>query len=318
MSILKNILEKSSNDELVTSLSAVYESNPLKWEAVFNQVKYHAASLKYEQIEINEQTCIPLSVILCEEINKLRQNPHCYIKHLDAHVEKFKDEYIYINNNGKIILTKDGKNGVYNAKLFLDSCKSCDVLLSVSQELETKVKFDSISFYNSPLNNYINNLSLQQRLSDHKNKRGVIIKFTQFGIQDVIDVIVSLLIDDGIATKCHRDFLLSSDLKFIGAVYNSHSMYDHMISVAMSTINIVETPTFMYAVSISNIDQFDNQVRLNIRSIPEKGEEIEMLIVNALKDGCVVHYEYNINTVKLTTVKELIDGKQVKQIEFNI
>lgn len=318
MSILKNILDKSSNDELVSSLTGLYESNPLKWEAVFNQVKFNTASIQYRQSELNEQTCTPFSAILCEEINKLRQNPCCYIRHLNSHIEQFKDEHIFLNSNGKAILTKDGKNGAYNAKLFLESCKSCDVLLSVSLELEMKVKFDSASFYNSPTNNHDTNLSLHRRLSKYQNNRGVLIKFTQFGIQDAIDMVVSLLIDDGIATKCHREFLLSSDLKFIGAMYYTHSMYDHVINVAMSTINTFEAPDSMYSVRMSNIDQFDDQVRLNILSIPEKGEEIEQLIVNALKDGCVLDYEHKINIVTLTSVKELINGKQIKQIEFNI
>ena len=159
---LQNILEKSSSIELVSCLSALFKSSPLKWETIFNQVKCNAVEttnkIKAEQNTLGEhvlnsigehevKTC---STILCDEINRLRQNPNCYIHHLDDHLEKFKDEYIYCSNTGKIIRTKDGKKGVYDAKSFLESCaKSCDTLLSVSAELEMNCTLDSDYFYNS-------------------------------------------------------------------------------------------------------------------------------------------------------------------------
>lgn len=320
---LQNILEKSSSSELVSCLSALFKSNPLKWETIFNQVKCNAVEttnkIKAEQNTLGEHEVKTCSTILCDEINRLRQNPNCYIQHLDDHLEKFKDEYIYCSNTGKIIRTKDGKKGVYDAKSFLESCaKSSDTLLSVSAELEMYCTLDSDYFYDSSSNNYDSNHSFQQRLSNHKNNRGIVVKFAQFGIQDVIDLIVSLLIDDGIPSRCHREFLLNADFKFIGAVYSTHLMYDHIINVALSTMNIFDDNSFLYSASISNIDQYDNQVRSNVLTIPGQGEKIDVLIFTELKDGCVVDYERKKNVVKLTSVKELINGKQIKQIEFNI
>jgi hypothetical protein len=112
--------------------------------------------------------------------------------------------------------------------------------------------------------------------------------------------------------------LLNADFKFIGAVYSTHLMYDHIINVALSTMNIFDDDSFLYSTSISNIDQYDNQVRSNVLTIPGQGEKIDMLIFTELKDGCAVDYERKKNVVKLTSVKELINGKQIKQIEFNI
>jgi len=318
MTKLLNILEKSSIDELVSSLSVLFESNPMKWEGIFCQVKSNALNMKHGKGYANGPNVMSFSAVLSDEINKLRQNPRCYIEHLDAHLEKFKDEYIYSGNNDRLIRTKEGKQGVYEAKSFLDSCKCCDSLLSISSELEMNAKLDSDSFYDSSADNY-EPTSLQQRLSNHEYKRGVIIKLTQFGIQDAISLVVSLVIDDGISTRCHREFLFSKDLKYLGAVCGAHSIYDHIINVAMSNTNIFDVSILnTYAVFLSNINQFDNEVRSNILSIPDKGKDIEMLIATELMDGCTVDYEQKCDKIRLMSVKELEHGKQMKQIEFGV
>lgn len=41
-------------------------------------------------------------------------------------------------------------------------------------------------------------------------------------------IVISLLVDDGVSSRGHRDNILSSEFKFIGVAYGSHKTYDHM------------------------------------------------------------------------------------------
>jgi len=64
-------------------------------------------------------TALPFSISLCDEINLLRQNPPAYAVHVQAHLDRFIDDYIYKKPTGSKIRTKEGVKSKLNTLLIL-------------------------------------------------------------------------------------------------------------------------------------------------------------------------------------------------------
>lgn len=69
-----------------------------------------------------------------------------------------------------------------------------------------------------------NGASFEKRLRK-KIKTGMIAECCDYGNADALDIVMSLLIDDGIASLGHRKNILYPQLKFVGIAIEAHKTY---------------------------------------------------------------------------------------------
>ena len=160
------------------------------------------------------------------EHNKIRSNPSSYIEILQKQMTYFKGDILYRPKEVPI-QTNEGVKAFEQAIEFLKEKKPVPEL--IFDERLSKAAAD-----------HANDIGpkglLSHESSDGKNVSDRIEKYAEwdgaccenidFGAKNAVDVIVSLVVDDGVANRGHRKNLFNPDVKYLGVASASHREYD--------------------------------------------------------------------------------------------
>ncbi len=163
------------------------------------------------------------------EINKLRSNPAKYAREF---IEPLKDYY-----KGKLLnypddlplKTKEGIKALYECIKDLKSAKPSPILRpsdGLSKAAYDHVKEQSVSGKTGHNGN--NNKGFRFRIEKYGNWNKRIAENIAYGDISPRQVVIYLLIDDGIYTRGHRKNFLNADFQTIGLAVGSHPYYGKM------------------------------------------------------------------------------------------
>jgi len=159
--------------------------------------------------------------------NQVRRDPQSFIPKLEAMLKCF-DGTLY-RKPGKIPLrTNEGPAAIKECIDFLRTAKPlCDFTLSDGMSQACQDHANDIGPKGKVSHNGSDGSSFSQRLERYGDWSGTVGENCEFGGDTGEEVIISLLVDDGVTSRGHRKNIFNSEFKFVGIGCAGHQAYDH-------------------------------------------------------------------------------------------
>lgn len=77
--------------------------------------------------------------------------------------------------------------------------------------------------------------TLPKRINRYGNNTGLIAENVSYGEHTGLMVVISLLIDDGVSSRGHRENIMDSGLSICGVKWGSHPKYDEMCAICFAS-----------------------------------------------------------------------------------
>jgi hypothetical protein len=164
---------------------------------------------------------------LVAEHNAIRTNPKSYIPILEKYISYFKGDTIYKPGHTTGIMTDEGKSAYQEAIKFLKTVKPLgelelsDDLSKASQDhaddIGPKGECDHTGSDGSGPSDRIERY-LQWDITCSEN--------IDFGGSCAEEVIVSLVVDDGVSDRGHRTNIFNSEINYIGVGIADHTQFE--------------------------------------------------------------------------------------------
>lgn len=167
------------------------------------------------------------------EINECRENPAAYAYRLESWVEMYAGNVRYRDEDVPV-LTTEGVSALSQAISQLKRTPPSPPLL-FSPGLFSAAQLHCEGLGAEGGTSHQGDLGLRQRLAKFGHWGGKVVEALDFGSIAAREVVVSLLIDDGLPTREHRTALVSPDYRLIGVGFGPHEAYKSVCTVLLAT-----------------------------------------------------------------------------------
>ncbi len=159
------------------------------------------------------------------ELNKVRQNPQDYVENLKI----LRNQYngMFVQKGGVLFKTQEGVQAVNEAIVYLQSIKSLPPLL-LSNGL-SKAAFDHViqqGKVGQTGHTGNDGLTPDKRIQKYGSWLYTMGENISYGSKTPRDVILDLIVDDGVPDRGHRINIFNPDFKLTGIAYGPHTRYD--------------------------------------------------------------------------------------------
>ncbi len=165
------------------------------------------------------------------EHNKIRVDPRSYIPYLEAQKQLLKDKILYRPNEVPIE-TNEGQFAYEEAIEFLKKQKPLETL--THDERIAKACMDHAGDLGKKglvSHDSSHGKSVSERIEAYCEWEECCAENLDFGTKTGRDVIISLLIDDGVEDRGHRENMFKEGVKFIGIACTMHKEYETVIVI---------------------------------------------------------------------------------------
>ena len=162
------------------------------------------------------------------ELNRLRLDPHTYIPALEEHKQGFTGNRKYISKN-VILLTQEGVKPVDEAIEFLKKAPAVPALkLSVGMSRAARDHVLDMGPEGKIGHFGTDGSSPGERLQRYGKPVGWVAENIGFGDARGKNMVMILLVDDGVPDRGHRKKMLSGQYTQVGIACGPHKVYRHM------------------------------------------------------------------------------------------
>ena len=170
------------------------------------------------------------------EMNHCRQNPKEYAEtSLKKRLECFVYDKIYIDANGKRIKTKEGRGRILEA---IDELKAMQPVepLTYDEGLTNAAGFhcSDIGPSGHTGHNSSDGTSMGDRLKRFVKDRMTMGENIDYGNSSAEDIVISLVIDDGVPSRGHLKNIMNSSFRRAGVAIGPHKKYKFMCVIDFS------------------------------------------------------------------------------------
>lgn len=167
-----------------------------------------------------------------DELNLARTQPAKYADFLEQHKARFEDDMTYKLPGGGRIRTQEGLKAVDEAIGFLKKAKPIGKLalsdaLSKAAEDHTK----DIGKAGIVGHDGTDGSSSTDRMKRHGEWKKTCGENIAFGPDEPREVVMQLIIDDGVTNRGHRVNIFNQDYKVVGISAGPHAKYGNMVTM---------------------------------------------------------------------------------------
>jgi hypothetical protein len=271
-------------EDAVNSLLPYYMEDMEKCMKVHNELMARVSGkMQLPNVPVGaEDKNKQFSADLVNVLNQVRMRPHCFLAHAQNHLSSFTDEFVHRDKHNRpniAIRTKEGRTAVMECIEFLKTAEPCPPLelnaLLDKCAAEHVVKVSSPTFRV----NKDKTLSLGDRFANYGNWRGSIGEVVSFGDSRAIDIVLSLLIDDGALSRGNRASVFDPSYTQVGAAITSLDAEDGSsccvieFAASMSDWSFFQREAVVVSsnrLNISDRDAEDCGLKLNYGTIDTK------------------------------------------------
>jgi uncharacterized protein YkwD len=184
------------------------------------------ASKSSDGIQADWMTDFELGVII--ETNLARADPAEYAKHLEEYRSRYKGDNIFATKRGNM-MSQEGLKAVDEAIAYLKKAKKLPPIMpSRGLSRAAKAHADDIGPEGITGHDGTDGSTSKQRIERQGKWKSTIGENISFGSHSARDVIMSLIIDDGVPSRGHRTNIFASGFKVAGVAVGKHKKYGVM------------------------------------------------------------------------------------------
>lgn len=173
----------------------------------------------------NEINFDELAISVFNEMNRVRQDPTCFIEKLERDKKFFKDK-IFRHPTELPIETYEGVQGLEDAISFLRSQEPLNSF-TYSKYLELAAKEHAQDIGSKGLSSHegSDGSSLCDRIERHTEWDGAIAENLDFCYKFAENIVMNLIVDDGSKEKHQRANLFNPDFEYVGVGCDNHKTF---------------------------------------------------------------------------------------------
>ena len=166
-----------------------------------------------------------ISKKLFEEQNKIRTNPKSYIPKLENWLSKFRQNTLYLLNENPL-RTFEGVSAVKEAINFLSNQRSLPEY-EYSKELSQSAldHVNDIGKNGLTTHEGSDNNNLTDRIEKYCEWDGMVAENLDFGFKEGSNIIMNMVVDDGVKERCQRRNMFNKEFKYIGIGVGPHKIF---------------------------------------------------------------------------------------------
>ena len=159
------------------------------------------------------------------ESNRIRTNPKAYIPILEEYLQNFDGNLLTLPGKNEILETEEGPRAYKEAIEFLKVQRPINII-EFDEEASKVAQEYSKFLLNSKEDQIEDETQIEQRVEKYLEYDYSLSENIDFGGSTGIEVIVNLLVDDGVKNRTHRDNLFSDKYEYYGVAVFEHPNYD--------------------------------------------------------------------------------------------
>ena len=175
---------------------------------------------------MSSETCERIKREVIIESNRIRTNPKAYIPILEEYLNNFDGNLLTLPDKHEILETEEGPKAYKEAIEFLKNQKPINAI-EFDEEASKAAQDYSKFLSNSKEDQVENENQIEQRVEKYLDYDYSISENIDFGGSSGVEVIINLLVDDGVKNRTHRDNLFSDKFEYYGVAVFEHPEYDY-------------------------------------------------------------------------------------------
>ena len=161
------------------------------------------------------------------ETNRIRTNPKAYIPILEKYLENFDDNILTRPDKNECIETQEGPKAYKEAIEFLKNQKPINEIEFDEEASKVAEEYAKKLSNSGEDEQGEDETHIEERVEKYLDYDFAISECIDFGGSTGIEVIVNLLVDDGVKLRTHRENLFSNKFQYYGVAVASHPEYDY-------------------------------------------------------------------------------------------
>jgi len=161
------------------------------------------------------------------ETNRIRTNPKAYIPILERYLENFDDYILTRPDKNECIETQEGPRAYKEAIEFLKNQKPINEIEFDEEASKVAEEYAKILSNSGEEENGEDEHHIEERVDKYLEYDYAISENIDFGGSTGVEVIVNLLVDDGVKLRTHRENLFSNKFQYYGVAVVTHPEYDY-------------------------------------------------------------------------------------------
>ena len=175
---------------------------------------------------MNSEICERIKREVISESNRIRTNPKAYIPILEEYLQNFDGKLLTLPGKNEILETEEGPRAYKEAIEFLKNQKPINII-EFDEEASKVAQEYSKFLSNSKEDQIEDETQIEQRVDKYLEYDYSFSENIDFGGSTGIEVIVNLLVDDGVKSRTHRDNLFSDKYEYYGVAVFEHPEFDY-------------------------------------------------------------------------------------------
>ena len=235
------------------------------------------------------------------ETNRIRSNPKSYIPILETYIKYFDGNILEKPDTDTGIETQEGAFAYQEAINFLKSQKPIEPLIydeevsKASQELSDLMGKTGNTGENAEDNN------IEERISKYVDWDVAISENIDFGGFTGEDVIINLLVDDGVEDRSHRSNLFNTKIKYFGVGTSFHKEYEicTVIDYIGEILEYTNNKKKFFGSNNKNEKKYNNDFKLNKNNMKIGNRALDNMIFQATRKEKSENINNNNNEIRI-------------------